>query len=307
MHYTVDPGLYALGSPDRTSPVLVTASYKMSFDYLRSALPGRDAWILVLDTKGINVWCSAGKGTFGTTELVDRIAASALEMVVDHRSVILPQLAGPGVAAHMVKKLSGFHVTYGPIRAEDLPTFLDNGLKAAPEMRIKTFHLQERAVLVPVELVGALKSALIILPVLLILSGILGKGGFLENISRHGLFAVPALLTAIIAGAILAPLLLPYLPGRAFSIKGLPLGLLGGAVLICFRWDDLSALPGQLEIVAWLLLVLAATTYLSMNFTGCSTYTSLSGVKKEMRWAMPLELGAGAAGLILWVSSILVT
>ena len=69
MNYKVDPGLYALGAPDADSPVLVSANFKMSFDLLREALPGRNAWILVLDTDGINVWCAAGKGTFGTEEL----------------------------------------------------------------------------------------------------------------------------------------------------------------------------------------------------------------------------------------------
>jgi acetyl-CoA decarbonylase/synthase complex subunit gamma len=86
MDYSIEPGLYALGAPDRESPVLVSANYKMSFDELRSALPGRDLWILVLDTKGINVWCAAGKGTFGTEELVKRIASSGLSQVVAHRS-----------------------------------------------------------------------------------------------------------------------------------------------------------------------------------------------------------------------------
>ena len=118
MNYKVDPGLYALGSPDDQSPVLVTANYKMSFDKLREALPGRDAWILVLDTRGINVWCAAGKGTFGTKELVGRIGSSGLAHIVSHRELILPQLAGPGVSAHLVKKSSGFKVIYGPIRAD---------------------------------------------------------------------------------------------------------------------------------------------------------------------------------------------
>ena len=139
MHYTIEPGLYALGKPDERSPVLVTANYKMSFDKLREALPGRDMWILVLETKGINVWCASGKGTFGTMELVGRIESSGLNKIVSHRELILPQLSGPGVAAHQVKKLSGFKVIYGPIRATDLATFLDNGLKATPEMRLKTF------------------------------------------------------------------------------------------------------------------------------------------------------------------------
>jgi CO dehydrogenase/acetyl-CoA synthase gamma subunit (corrinoid Fe-S protein) len=66
MYYRVDPGLYAVGSPNTDSPVLVSANYKLSFNTLRSNLDGLDAYILVLDTKGINVWCAAGKGTFGT-------------------------------------------------------------------------------------------------------------------------------------------------------------------------------------------------------------------------------------------------
>jgi acetyl-CoA decarbonylase/synthase complex subunit gamma len=123
MDYTVEPGLYALGNPNNQSPALVTANYKMSFDRLREALPHRDMWILVLDTRGINVWCSAGKGTFGTSELVNRIQSTGLAKVVSHRELILPQLAGPGVAAHEVKKLSGFKVIYGPIRSKDLPAF----------------------------------------------------------------------------------------------------------------------------------------------------------------------------------------
>ena len=81
MHYTVEPGLYAVGKPDERSPVLVTANYKLSFDKLRNELTGRNVWILVLDTKGINVWCSAGKGTFGTMELVGRIESTGLPIL----------------------------------------------------------------------------------------------------------------------------------------------------------------------------------------------------------------------------------
>src|SRR6266542_1216027 len=78
--YAVEPGLYAVGRPGPRSEVLVTANYKLSFDHLRRALDGIDAWVLVLDTAGVNVWCAAGKGTFGTAELVRRIEAVALEL-----------------------------------------------------------------------------------------------------------------------------------------------------------------------------------------------------------------------------------
>jgi len=303
LHYTIEPGLYALGKPDEESPVLVTANYKMSFDKLRQVLPGRDAWILVLDTRGINVWCAAGKGTFGTAELVARIESSGLTRIVSHRELILPQLAGPGVAAHHVKKLSGFKVIYGPIRAEDLPAFLDAGNIATPEMRSKTFTTRERLVLVPIELVQALKAGLIIISILFILAFFGRSGEGWANGLGHGLFSALAVLTAILSGAVLTPLLLPWLPGRAFSLKGLIPGFFTAAILLFFGWVHWITGKGRLEMLAWLFLIPAVSAYLAMNFTGASTYTSLSGVKKEMRWALPLEMGAGIAGLILWIGS----
>ena len=120
MAYTVTPGLYALGSPGPASNVFVSANYKLSFDILRGALKGMDAWILVLDTKGINVWCAAGKGTFGTAELAARVKATGLEQYVTHRKLVVPQLGAVGVSAHRVKKESGFSVKYGPVRARDI-------------------------------------------------------------------------------------------------------------------------------------------------------------------------------------------
>jgi acetyl-CoA decarbonylase/synthase complex subunit gamma len=306
MHYIVDPGLYALGRPDEKSPVLVTASYKMSFDRLRKALPGRNAWILVLDTKGINVWCAAGKGTFGTEELVARIGSSGLDRVVSHREVILPQLSAPGVAAHHLRKLSGFKGIFGPIQAEDLPAFLDNGMKATPEMRVKTFTTWERFVLIPVELVGALKAAVIAAAALLILSGILGPSGVWANLLNHGLPAALAIFVAVFAGAVLTPLLLPWLPGRAFSLKSLTPGLLCALLLFLVRWADGGRPSGVLEMIGWALIILSVSAYLGMNFTGASTYTSLSGVKKEMRWSLPFQIGGGVVGFFLWVFSMVI-
>ena len=306
MRFTVDPGLYALGDPDEQAPVLVTANYKMSFDRLREALPGRDAWILALDTDGINVWCAAGKGTFSTDELVRRIKSSGIENIVAHKELILPQLSGPGVAAHIVKKLSGFKAIYGPIKATDLPTFLDAGLKATPEMRLKAFNIRERTVLIPIELVSTLKWILIILPLFFFVGGLGGAAGFWSGTLHYGLFAIIALLSAVAAGAVLTPILLPWLPGRAFSLKGLAMGLIAAVILTAFRPENLSDWQGRIETLAWFLLIPAISAFLAMNFTGASTYTSLSGVKKEMKWAVPLEIAAGGAGLFLWLGSLFV-
>jgi len=194
-------------------------------------------------------------------------------------------------------------VIYGPVRAEDLPAFLDNGLKATAAMRRKTFPLGERAVLIPVELVDACKYGLLIALGFFILGGISADGSFWEGVRHHGLLAAYGLVSAIVAGAVITPLLLPWLPGRAFSLKGLWPGL-AGALLLAIRYGPTAASQAaRLEIAAWMVLIPATAAYLAMNFTGASTYTSLSGVKREMRRALPLQIAGGVVGLCMWLGA----
>jgi acetyl-CoA decarbonylase/synthase complex subunit gamma len=307
MNYMVAPGLYALGSPDADAPLLVTANYKMSFDKLREAMRGWDAWILVLDTKGINVWCAAGAETFGTKELISRVKMTRLQDIVNHRVLILPQLGAPGVAAHEVKKASGFKVRYGPIRAQDLPAFLEAGMKATPEMRQKTFILRERTELIPMELIPALKISIPLGLTFYFLSG-LGSGmDYWPGVRHSGFLAVRALLLAVLGGAILFPVFLPWISGRAFSLKGFFLGLVMDIILWLFQGGEYFSRPGRLEFWAWMFIIPVLVSHMAMNFTGASTYTSLSGVKKEMRWALPLQIGGAVLGLALWIGARLVS
>ena len=297
MQYTVEPGLYGVGAPTEDAPVLITANYKLSFDHLRAALAGHDAWVLVLDTNGINVWCAAGKGTFGTAALCAQVGVSRVAQLVRHRRLVVPQLGAPGIAAHAVKQQSGFSVAYGPVMARDLPAFLAHGMQATPAMRRKTFPLSERAVLVPVELVIVLKWALPLSVVLYGVSGLFGEASFWANVLEHGGWTVAGLWSGIVAGAVLTPLLLPVLPGRAFSLKGGAAGLMAALVFLAVSGTSGNTLAG----LAWLLLIPAIASFLGMEFTGASTYTSLSGVKKEMRLAVSLQVAAGICGLFLLV------
>ncbi|MEE9121866.1 MAG: mercury methylation corrinoid protein HgcA [Syntrophobacteria bacterium] len=298
MHYTVPAGLYAVGEPDSDSPVLVTANYKLSFDLLRRELSGRSHWLLVLETFGINVWCAAGKRTFGTSELVNRIQKVQLERVVNHRTIILPQLGATGVAAHEVKKATGFRVRYGPVRAGDLPQYLDNGLKATEETRQIRFSLWDRLVLTPVELVTAWKVSLVVLLLIFLLSGLERNGFSSAGALSRGFTPGLTYLGALLMGAVFTPVFLPWIPGRAFSLKGAQVGLLWALLLtltVGSHWSGAS-------LVALFLIAPALTAYFAMNFTGCSTFTSLSGVEKEMRIAMPviiLSIVSGGAALLM--------
>src|SRR5512143_2357514 len=261
--YRVAPGLYALGAPDGNAPVLVTANYKLTFDVVRRDGAGLDAWILVLDTRGINVWCAAGEGTFGTEEVIRTVTEARLSQVVGHRRLILPQLGAPGVAAHEVRKACGFSVAYGPVRARDIRSFLEAGMKASPAMRRVVFPTMDRLVLTPVEITGLLRPAGWAALALCLLAGV-GPGVFsLGAAWERGFTAVAALAAGILAGAVVTPVLLPWLPGRAFSIKG---GLAGGVLAACaVLWQR-----GSLHTPAALALLLAMTavsSFVAMNFT----------------------------------------
>ncbi len=301
MHYTVPPGLYAVGKPTTESHVFVSANFKLSFDHLRSKLGGIDAWILVLDTRGINVWCAAGKGTFGTDEIVKRVEVARLAEIVSHRRLVVPQLGAPGVAGHEVTRRCRFHVAYGPVRAEDLPAFLDADMKATPEMRRVRFPIRDRIVLVPVELVMGAKLAAIIAVCFLLLGGLGTDIYSVDTAISVGLRSAALFLGTFVTAVVLTPALLPWLPGRPFAIKGVWIGVIIVAAVVGHVWAHGPFDNSRLGTAAWLLMIPAVASFVAMNFTGASTYTSLSGVRREMRVAVPIQAACAAIGVGMWL------
>ena len=298
--YRVTPGLYGIGKPDKNSEVLVTANFKLTFDHLRKELGKINAWILVLDTKGINVWCAAGKGTFSTTEIVKRVKECSLEKIVDHKRIIVPQLGATGVSARDVKKQSGFRVIYGPVRANDIPNFLKNSRKADKQMRQATFTIYERFILTPVEIQATLKPALITALVLLVIAGI-GPGIFsFSHIWERGMVSILTLAAGILSGAFITPILLPFIPVREFALKGI---IVGSIFSILFLFVISSFIYGTAGFLALFLFSVAISSFLAMNFTGTTPFTSPSGVEKEMKRYIPAQLGALVISSGLWIYS----
>ncbi|MFZ4570120.1 MAG: mercury methylation corrinoid protein HgcA [Bacteroidales bacterium] len=295
--YRVTPGIYAVGNPGRDSLVFVTGNYKLSFDHLRRALKGIDGWILVIETKGINVWCAAGKGTFGTKEVVRRIRIHHLDQLVDHRKIILPQLSAAGVAAHDVKKMTGFTVIYGPVLAEDIRAFLNAGLKATDDMRKITFPFVERLKLIPVDLFYGKYYLLIVPMVFIILSGLNRSGYSLDLVFENAGRTAVNLFSGYLAGCVLTPAILPWIPFRRFSAKGLVTVWLV-AILLLFAGTLGRTL---VENISWFLMMGGLSSFMAMNFTGSSTFTSLSGVQKEMKTALPVQIAMAALGIIGWI------
>lgn len=300
--YKVNPGLYGVGAPSPESSVFVTANYKLSFDALRRELTGLDGWILVVDTRGINVWCAAGKRTFSTDEVARQVRQSGLERVVSHRELILPQFSAIGVALYELKKKCGFKGVFGPIRAEDIPQFMRQNRKADESQRSVTFTLAERLTLVPVEIMLIWKQFLLAALAVFIVSGI-GPDIYSPAAAwARGWTAVGATALAILTGTLAVPALLPWIPGRQFWFKGALTGAIGGMAYLLTLMAE-ARIGEQIGIWLW---IMAGSSYMAMNFTGATPFTSLSGVEQEMRKGLPMQCGGVLLGLLLWILSPLI-
>ncbi len=294
--YSVPPGLYAVGEPAESSDIFVSANYKFSFDTLRSRLSGLDAWILVLDTKGINVWCAAGKGTFGTAELIERIRATGLAGVAGRGRLILPQLGAPGVNAGEVRKKTGLRVCYGPVRAADIPAYIKAGCKATRQMREVRFGLVDRLVLSPMEVLPAMKRYPLFALVVLGVFGLGPKGIIFRDAVSGGLPFLLLGLLSVFAGAFLVPVLLPFIPFKSFALKG----WITGAVVVLFGIKaGLLGRMGSAPVWAACIFFPMASSYIALQFTGSTTFTCISGVKKELKVALPFYIASAAVSAAL--------
>jgi acetyl-CoA decarbonylase/synthase complex subunit gamma len=102
---------------------------------------------------------------------------------------------------------------------------------------------------------------------------------------------------AYISGIVITPMFLPYIPVRYFSLKGFYAGAMIFLILLLIKFAG----NNFVEIFSWFLIITTISSFLAMNFTGSSTYTSLSGVKKEMKISVPFQIGFAFIGIILQV------
>jgi len=244
----------------------------------------------VLDTAGINVWCAAGKGTFGTEELVKRIISAGLDKVVSHRRVIVPQLGAPGIRAAAVKKWTGFSVSFGPVKACDIGQYVKNGYHADARMRLVRFGMIERLVLTPIELNPVVKKLPRYLLIIGVLFGLMPQGVIFSEAVKDGLPAALGLVLAVLAGAFLTPVLLPFIPFRSFAIKG---WIAGFAVITAAGWFSGTLAGSSIWLAASAMVFFpVVSSFLALQFTGATTFTSISGVEREVKRSLPVYRAA---------------
>jgi NAD-dependent dihydropyrimidine dehydrogenase PreA subunit len=269
-------GLRRIGNPGRDSPVLVTCNFHLTVRRLKHCLRGSDAWLLVCDSKGVNVWCASGAEELNTHSVVSAVKTSEVSALVDHRRLILPPLSAPGIRAAEVEKQTGWTVRWGPVRAEDLPRYLAGGGHRDEAMKRVTYNWRER-------LDAALGS--------LFSFYLLGAGIFLlfwPHLLLHYLVIAAATFVAFFLAC-------PRIPGkRGLTKTVIPEVLLAGILVTSWLWLPASRWPVQSDVIIAMVMLLVY----GLELGGLASHMT-----SELDPALA-RLGVGAIGNLRFAGAI---
>ncbi len=286
--YAIEPGLYYTGEQyDRQTPLLVTANYFLSVFLVVRRIRNLNARLLVIDTDGINVWCSAGKERFSNEEITKQLDRYDRSLLTEDKrvSLILPKLSLAGVRLRELRK-ARIGPVIGPVYARDLPQYLSQPPFQDCDQDRVVFGLQSRLFTWLPGLVQVLGYSF----------GIVFVFWIVEQIWKLPVPLGIIAITAILASAY--PILFPWIPGRRFAVKGLWLAAFTSLIIFVLSATgklDFADLPMAL------LFTFGTAVFYGLTYTGNSAVSNYSRVRKEIARFLPLYAFLYAGSLAAFI------
>ena len=260
--FTIKPGLYHIGQLDEKAPLLVTANNYLTVFLLVRRLRNRRVRLLITDTKGINVWCSAGEGHFSAKEIIEKATKCGLLTGKGKVRMILPKFSLAGISLEQLRK-HGINPIIGPLYAKDVPSFLGHDrLENQIDDRVH-FGLQSRAF---TALPAAVQFFYYSLGVYVISLG---------HVSPDIIWIATGL-------AFIYPLLFPLLPGKLFSVKGLSLALVASIISVFIQYGGVE------EKLLLVVFIFATSIFIALSYTGNSAVSNYTSVRRETARFLPV-------------------
>jgi ubiquinone/menaquinone biosynthesis C-methylase UbiE len=274
-HVPIEPGIYQSGHPNENSPIIVTANYEYTYIKVMRSLKGVDAWVLCVDSNGINVWCAARGNDFGNSQLIEAIEATGIHKITMKKKLILPQLSAGGVAIPQLPKDSEkfpFKIVYGPVWSKDIPKYLEEKPTRKPDsMKLAKFSLSHR-IRAGITHTTFLLRKIFLLPLIFLVLLIVGVNLLIGLEWFNLLFWIGGIFVWIIIANILIALLLPITNfSRKFINKGIFFGVLNVIVLGGISWilhESLLFILWNLGFYFWIAF------FSTMSFSGYTMSTS---------------------------------
>jgi len=125
----VEPKLYAIGEPDRKSPVFVTTNFSLTYFLVSGEIEnsGISAWLVIPECEGFSVLTAWAAGKFSGASIAKFVKEIGLENQVDTREIVIPGYVAQ-ISGELEESLPGFKVLVGPGEAADMESFIKNVL-----------------------------------------------------------------------------------------------------------------------------------------------------------------------------------
>ena len=269
----IEPGLYEAGTPAEDSPILVTANYEFTYIKVMRDLKDLNAWILCVDSNGINVWCAARGNDFGNKQLLEVVNATGIEKIANSKKLFLPQLSAGGISIPQLPKEFPFKIVFGPVWSKDLKSFLENRpMKKPDSMKLAKFSLFHR-IRAGITHTTFLFRKIFFIPLVVLFCSFLILNQ-LENLWWIGELILWIILSNMII-AIFFPL--SYFT-RTFIIKSIFYGILNLVVISSISWiihNSITFLLLNSGIVFWI------SFFSTMSFSGYTMATNPREIQNE--------------------------
>lgn len=274
---SVKPGLYFTGDEyDKSSPLLVTCNFLSTIILLYRSLRPLNVRLLVINTNGINVWCSSGKGKFSSEEILSKLNMYDRNILTNSQElkIIIPKLSLSGVRLSELKK-NKVRPIIGPIYAKQLKQYLHHPpYKDCVEDAVH-FGIKSRLyTVVPTVVQFSLYAVLMGLVVFVFNS--MFQSGFHWQV-----------IPIAMAISFFYPILFPWLPGKRFAVKGISLAIVLSVYTIYMYMSKIILLPLMLFYIAF---IFGTSTFLALSYTGNSPVSNYSKVKREIVHFLPLSV-----------------
>lgn len=260
--FAIKPGLYHIGELDENAPLFVTANCYLTVFLLARRLRNKKIRLLIIDTKGINVWCSAGKGQFSANEIIEKAAKWGLLAGKGRIKMVLPKFSLSGVNLDELRK-NGIVPIIGPLYAKDVPAFLEKEKLRNQTDDVVQFGLKSRAF-------TALPTAIQFFYYFL--------GAYVISMG----YVIPGMIWIATGLAFIYPLLFPWLPGKLFAVKGLFLALLVSILNFLIHYGSVKE---QLPLT---IFIFATSVFIALSYTGNSAVSNYTSVRKETARFLPV-------------------
>ncbi|KKL71107.1 hypothetical protein LCGC14_2098220 [marine sediment metagenome] len=299
-HIPIEPGIYKSGQPDENSPIIVTANYLFTYIKVMRDIKGIDAWVLCVDSKGINVWCAARGNNFGNRQVIEAVEATGIATLTNKKTLILPQLSAGGVAGPLISKEAPdfpFRILFGPVWAKQLPQFLKERPARKPDkMKLAKFTPFHRLRAGITHTTFLLKMIFMKPTIILILLS-LGLA-FIDPLWVRRLWAIGELwLWIIIANGLIAGFFPITNFTRRFIIKGITFGILTVIALSSVSWlfhQNIFLILLNSVFYFWLAF------FSTMSFSGYSMATSPKEIQDEYPAFRKIHLILLISSLVLY-------